>query len=113
MPTQEQKLKAKDKRLYATYGITLKEWEEMFKKQGECCAVCKGRYPRMCVDHLHQKGFKRMSPEEKRKYIRGICCFLCNTGFKGFEKLVDGKMNRARLEGTYLYFKKYPLKGEI
>lgn len=111
MTTEE---KAKDKRLYSVYGITLAEWNEIFDKQGGVCAVCK-ELPKskvLCVDHEHIKGFKTMLPEEKRKYVRGLCCFLCNVSFKGFEKTASGEKNRQRLEGTYEYFKKYRLKGE-
>lgn len=106
------KEKEKDKRLQKLYGITLEEYKIKLKEQGNICCVCKKQQPRLCVDHIHVKGFKNMPSEEKRKYIRGICCFMCNTGFKSFEKTVDGKRNREQLEGTYKYFKKFKLKGE-
>ena len=109
----DKKLIEKDKRLYKTYGITLLEWEALLESQNGCCAVCKKVHPRMCVDHIHIKGFKAMLPEEKKKYIRGIACFMCNTGFKSFEKTIDGTRNRQQLEGTYEYFKKFKLKGEL
>lgn len=54
-----------------------------------------------------------MPPEEKVKYVRGILCFVCNTGLKGFEKTKDGARNRSQLNGTVEYFQKYKLKGEI
>lgn len=107
------KEKAKWNRLYKTYGITLIEWTEIFLNQGKVCACCKKLHPRMCVDHIHVKGYKKMPPEEKKKYVRGICCFMCNTGFKSFEKTLDGKRNRQQLEGTYEYFKQFKLKGEL
>ncbi len=106
--------KEKNKRLYKTYGITLEEWEKLLKEQNGVCAVCKDLPGKgiLCVDHVHIKGFKKMEPEDKKKYVRGLCCFLCNTGFKGFEKTSDGRKNRQRLEGTYKYFTKFRLKGE-
>lgn len=110
---EEKKLRAKELRLYKTYGITLKEFDDLLISQGMACAVCKKIQPRMCVDHIHIKGFKAMSLEEKKKYVRGIACFMCNTGFKSFEKTVDGVRNRQALNGTFEYFKKYKLKGEI
>jgi len=106
------KERAKHQRLYKTYGITLLEWQEMFRKQYYKCRICLTEHPRMCVDHIHIKGFKKMLPEEKKKYVRGILCFMCNTGIKGFEKTVDGSRNRQQLEGTYQYFKEFRLKGE-
>ena len=99
----------KNKRLLKTYGITLKEFQEKSKNG---CEICHRKEGRLCQDHIHQKGFKKMPPEEKRKYVRGSLCFMCNTALKGFEKTIDGRRNRKQLEGTYLYFKKYRLKGE-
>lgn len=104
--------KQKDKRLFATYGITYIDYCMLLASQGSVCAICKQAHPRMCVDHIHVLGFKKMLPEEKRKYVRGILCFMCNTGLKGFEKTKDGDRNRRQLEGTYKYFRKYALKGE-
>lgn len=109
-----QKDKAKDQRLYKTYGITLEEWNAMLDKQEGVCYICK-TMPKsgvLCVDHEHVAKFKAMKSEEKKQYVRGLLCFLCNTGLKGFEKTSDGKKNRQRLEGTYEYFKVFKLKGE-
>ncbi len=100
----------KNERLLKTYGISLAEWQLMAKNGCEVCGRTDGA---LCVDHIHQKGFKVMSAEDKRKYVRGIACFLCNTGFKSFEKTVSGERNRKSLEGTYRYFTKYKLKGEV
>lgn len=111
----DKKLKEKDKRLYNTYGITLKEWEMMFDKQQSVCYICK-TMPKskiLCVDHIHIKSFKKMKPMDKKKYVRGLLCYMCNTGLKGFEKTVDGKRNRQSLEGTYKYFQEFKLKGEL
>jgi len=57
--------------LKAKYGITSKQYEELFKNQGYCCAVC-GRkeskgYGKMPVDHNHVTG-----------KVRGILCQPCN-----------------------------------
>ncbi len=100
----------KDKYLRKTYGITLEEFKEKAKNG---CEVCGNKTFTLSVDHVHILGFKKMSPEEKKKYVRGTCCFLCNTSFKSFEKTKDGKRNRQMLEGTVKYFQKWPLKGEI
>jgi len=57
-----------------SYGITEVEFEELFKKQGFCCAVCGTNHPRTKsgrnpwhVDHCHET-----------KKVRGILCFRCN-----------------------------------
>lgn len=62
------------------YGLQLSEWETILKHQGYVCAICK-KVPssgRFVVDHVHVRGFKKMMPDEKRQYVRGICCTHCN-----------------------------------
>lgn len=106
------KQKIKDKRLYTTYGITLKEWQDIKDNQKGVCWICKG-LPKsgiLCVDHLHIKGYKKMIPEEKRKYVRGLICFTCNTAFGRIERR---KNPRQLLERIVEYFKIFPIKGDI
>lgn len=112
---QNKKEKQKNQRLYKTYGITLDDYNRMLSNQGCVCWICGSLPPsgRLCVDHVHVKGFRKMQPEIKAQYVRGLLCFLCNTGLKGFEKTADGQKNRQRLEGTYKYFLGFKLKGEI
>jgi hypothetical protein len=109
---EEKKLKAKAIRLYNNYGITLAEWDEMFKKQEGVCWMCKSMPKNgiLCIDHLHQKGFKKMLPEDKKKYVRGLLCFTCNTGFARIERR---KNPRQLLERVVEYFKVFPIKGDL
>lgn len=111
---EEKKAQEKDKRLYKTYGITLAQWNKMLFDQGGVCWICATlpRTGRLNVDHIHIKGFKKLKPEDKDKYVRGLLCFMCNTALKAFEKTIDGARNRRQLEGTYEYFRKFKLKGE-
>jgi hypothetical protein len=64
--------KEKDRTLRAKYGITIEDWQRMFREQGECCAICKSKSPnhgsgQFVVDHDHEFG-----------NIRGILCGKCN-----------------------------------
>lgn len=59
------------------YGITVEHYDEMFKKQNGCCAICKE--PKLldrnlAVDHCHNS-----------KKVRGLLCQGCNMGL-GFFK---------------------------
>lgn len=52
------------------YGITIKQYEEMLKRQGGCCAICGGineNGRRLAVDHDHETGKNR-----------GLLCDKCN-----------------------------------
>lgn len=52
------------------YGITLKEYEEMEKKQEGRCAICEGKQKKkLHVDHCHTTG-----------KVRGLLCNRCNLG---------------------------------
>jgi|SRR5882672_1173031 len=55
------------------YGITEKEWNDIFDKQGRACAICKTTKPKSKVgwhtDHNH-----------KTNKVRGILCENCNRG---------------------------------
>ena len=67
------------------YGLTAREWSAILRKQGNACAVCK-RVPdngRLCTDHEHVKGWKKMPPEERKKFVRGMLCFFCNHYYVG------------------------------
>jgi len=67
------------------YGITLKEYDEMFEKQDGLCAVC--GLPeinrRLAVDHDHDT-----------QKIRGLLCARCNTVLGLMEDNI-GTMSRA------------------
>ena len=66
------KQRKKEYRLLKKYGLTQADWEDMFKKQGSCCAACQTNVPGSPlgwhVDHNHLTG-----------KVRGILCHHCNT----------------------------------
>ena len=56
------------------YGITLEDWEELFRKQSGLCAICQRKLilkvngnKNFGVDHHHGT-----------KTVRGLLCFECN-----------------------------------
>lgn len=104
--------KAKDKRLYDTYGITLEIWNNMFKAQDRVCWICQ-TMPKsgiLCVDHRHVAKYKKLPPEERAKEVRGLLCFSCNTGLHGLEKR---KNARFLFEQVQKYFTVFKLKGDL
>jgi hypothetical protein len=62
------------------YGLSEQDWTDILRSQGNVCAVChkEPSTGRFVTDHYHVRGFKKMIPEEKRKYVRGILCTHCN-----------------------------------
>ena len=65
---------------FRRYGLTRPEWEAMLAGQGHTCGVC-STVPRsgtLHIDHEHVRGWKKMPAEERRQYVRGLCCWQCN-----------------------------------
>lgn len=93
-------------RLYKTYGLTLEEWKEMSKNG---CWICGKTDGRLNVDHRHVLKYATLSPEEKRKEVRGCLCFCCNVMLS---KLERRKIARWLLERTVAYFMVYKIYGD-
>lgn len=67
------------------YGLSVEEWRAILEAQGGVCAIC-GKLPpsgRLVVDHEHVKGWRRMKPEVRKTYVRGILCWWDNKNFVG------------------------------
>lgn len=62
------------------YGLSEADWVYLWEFQGSVCPICKKVPPNgnLHVDHYHQKGFKKMKPEDKKRQVRGILCAYCN-----------------------------------
>lgn len=67
------------------YGLSESEWRALLDKQGGVCAVCKiePSKGRLCIDHEHVKGWKKMPPEKRKLYVRGLLCWVCNHYYLG------------------------------
>ena len=88
---KENSEKRKNAILKNIYGITLDQYNEIFKKQKGKCAICnrhqKDLTRTLCVDHNH-----------KTKEVRGLLCVTCNT---------DVSVVENRLEEMLKYLNKY------
>ncbi len=89
----EVKRRERASHLKRKFGITLEQYEEMFKSQGGVCAIC-GRPPSekysLHVDHDHFTG-----------KIRGLVCFPCNEGLGLFQD------DPYLLEAAIAYLERY------
>ena len=80
--------KMRARKLLATFGITIEQYDEMLGQQGGVCAICGQpetaleaksrtevrRVKRLAVDHDHETG-----------KVRGLLCWMCNTRLGYFE----------------------------
>lgn len=82
------------------YGLTLDEWISILKRQGDVCAVCGRVSPtgRSVIDHEHVPGWKKLKPEHRRWFVRGVICSFCNSHVVGRFVTLD----KARRVVAYL-----------
>jgi hypothetical protein len=62
------------------YGLNLADWEKLASTQGHVCAIC-GKLPksgRLHIDHQHVKGWAKLPPDQRKRFVRGLICFRCN-----------------------------------
>jgi hypothetical protein len=85
------------------YGLNLKEWEDIALRQNFCCYVCEKLTTtgRLCIDHEHVKGWKKMPPDQRKRYVRGLLCWVCNTTFLGRGINIKKSMNVTRYLTEY------------
>lgn len=78
------------------YGLSAEEWQAMWDKYQGACHVCL-KVPstgRLNVDHFHIPKWSKLPPEERKRWVRGLCCYTCN--FKLLQKGVTiEKLERA------------------
>jgi hypothetical protein len=71
----ENKEKSKDYKLKKNYGISIKDYKEMLKKQNYKCSLCNKIKKSLSVDHDHDTG-----------KVRELLCFNCNIKLGHYEK---------------------------
>ena len=92
----------RDSYLKRTYGLSEEDYTTLFIDQGGVCFIC-GSPPKtrsLHVDHVHVKGFKKLPPEKKRTYVRGLLCFQCN-------KFIVGRVNYEKAQRLIKYLQRF------
>jgi hypothetical protein len=59
-------VKTPSKATLKKYGLSEDEWQKILTRQNGVCAVCE-KVPttgRLCIDHEHVKGWKKLPPEK-------------------------------------------------
>ena len=98
----------RERHLLNTYGITEKEYDKMLKAQKGVCFICgsPAKTRALSVDHEHVPKYAKMPKDEKRKYIRGALCFVCNKFF------LHRGMTIPRAKKIIAYLERYA-KGKV
>ena len=80
-------------------------WNQIAKKQGFKCGIC-GKEPstgRLCIDHEHAIGWKKMSAARRKLYVRGLLCWVCN------HYIVGRGVTTEKLKAAVIYMNEYDL----
>jgi len=64
----------------ARYGLTMREWRNMVEEQEYACGCCKKKpnSGKLFIDHEHVRGWKHMPSKNRKLYVRGLACYVCN-----------------------------------
>lgn len=60
------------------YGLTAERWVALWHHQQGACAVCQRKGRPLQIDHHHRRGWKKLSPERRLLFVRGLVCWPCN-----------------------------------
>lgn len=86
----------------AKYGLSRAEFNIILATQFNVCAIChQAPNGRWNIDHQHVKGWNKMTPERRKRYVRGILCWTCNRLYAGRGMTVE------RAEALVIYLKKH------
>lgn len=94
------------KQTLAKYGLSLEEWLVMADAQGHVCYICqlepvKGR---LALDHEHVKFWKKLAPEHRKLFVRGLLCFFCNF------RILGRGMTLEKAKRVVSYLEQYSLR---
>lgn len=77
------------------YGLTEADWWAILERQGGICPICH-KVPttgRFVVDHDHVRGWKKLPPEERKRYCRGLVCWFDNHYYLGRSITIEKSRN--------------------
>lgn len=97
------------KKTLSRYGLSIEEWQELFDLYDGACHVCRkvpGGKGLLFIDHEHVKGWAKMLPHERKKFVRGLACYQCNY------KLLFRGITKERLLLAAQYLERYEIRGQ-
>jgi len=90
------------------YGMTEQDYTDRLYAQNFQCPICERSpirktdgYMHLVVDHFHARGYKKMSPDDRRWYVRGLVCITCN------RYLVNKNVTIAKAEKAIEYLRDF------
>lgn len=96
-------LKIPSRATLSRYGLPLDEWKTIAICQQYVCFVCQNppKNGRLCIDHFHVRLWKKMKPQDRKKFVRGLLCWFCNSRY------VSRSMTLPKAKRVVLYLERY------
>lgn len=69
------------KQTLCKYGMTETDWLILFETQYGKCPCGRVLDKRTCIDHYHVRGWRKMAPQERKRWVRGLAHWGCNYYF--------------------------------
>lgn len=63
------------------YGLSADDYVSIWERQKGECPICERKFDekvRAVIDHLHVPRYKKMSPDRRKKFVRGLVCIYDN-----------------------------------
>jgi hypothetical protein len=100
-------IKTTSEKTLAKYGLTIQYFKQIIGRQGGVCGICKKEPSsgRLNIDHEHIKGWKKLPPDERRKYVRGALCYVCNN------RIMTKGITIEKLKNAIEYLDDYKFRG--
>lgn len=77
-------MKLPTKNTLRKYGMSEEDWLRLYDDQLGICPICNRRMEKtIVIDHFHAQGWKKMKPEKRKLYVRGLTDWWCNKTFLG------------------------------
>lgn len=75
---KDREIKIPAKSTLRIYGLNERAWLILFREQEWKCPICQKTNAHWNIDHQHISGWKKMPPETRVLFVRGILCWSCN-----------------------------------
>lgn len=96
-------MKFPTKKTLLKYGLTEQDYRDIWERQGNQCPIClrSDENILMVIDHEHVSRWKKLPPEKRKLYIRGIVCSYDNQRIVGRGATRQKLLRGANYLGEY------------
>jgi len=93
------------------YGFERMDYRMAFEAQNGVCAVCKNKKDyALFIDHEHVRGWKKMPPEKRKTFVRGLLCNDCNRYVLHKKVTLEKARNAVRYLENYVIRQKRTIR---